>query len=583
MDSVSEIKTRLPIEQLVGRYVQLQKKGRNFVGLCPFHSDSRPSFLVSPDKGICYCFPCQKGGDIFSFYQLIENVDFIGALKGLAEITGITLPDAPTETVTKDEKERARECLTASQAFFAKTLNAHPATLEYLKKRGVSVEETADFGLGLAPDSYTATYEQLLKAGFSRTEILAAGMGIQNDLKDGRVHDRFRNRLMFPLHDHQGRIIGFGGRTMVNDDAKYLNTPDSPLYRKSSVLFGLHRALKHMREKKRAILVEGYFDVLACHRVGMTEAVATCGTALTEDHVKILKRSVETVVLCLDSDFAGIQAADRGFILCSSEGLRVEGIRLSEKDPADAVLESAEQFRTTLETGARPYLDLVLNDIRNTDISVPALRQSALQRLLPLLQSIASATERTHAIRQSATALGTTETALVDDLRRFEKGNSFTPKRATESSQHTASLYSSAELTLGLMLVYPRHLDLLASMLAPEDAFAAALHTALTAVSSDHTITVDSLMLSDEDRNRARILQLYCEENGLGGWSESVSIREIQHNIKMANHEQVHRKQKRITGMLLEARKTGNNEERQKLEDEYQQLLMLGRPSASSG
>jgi DNA primase len=577
MDSVSEIKARLPIEQLVGRYIQLQKKGRNFVGLCPFHNDSKPSFLVSPDKGICYCFPCQKGGDIFSFYQLIENTDFIGALKGLADLAGIVLPDAPKETVTKDEKERARECLESAQVFFANTLKSHPATVGYLKKRGVTEAESADFGLGLAPDSFTATYEHLLKAGFSRTEILAAGLGIQNDLKDGRVHDRFRNRLMFPIHDHQGRLIGFGGRTMGNDDAKYLNTPDSPLYRKSSVLFGLHRAQKPMREKKRVVIVEGYFDVLACHRVGVTEAVATCGTALTEDHVRMLKRSVETVLLCLDSDFAGIQAADRGFALCSAEGLRVEGIRLSEKDPADAVLESADQLKTTLETGARPYLELILDDVRKTDLSVPALRQSALQRLLPLLQSVASATERTHAVRQSAAALGTTETALIDDLRNFNKSNVIGQKRVDSSSSSTVSLFSSAEMTLGLFLLYPRHLNILSEMLTPEEPFAAALHSALAAVTPDAALTVDGLALSDENRNRARILQLYCEENGLGGWNEAVSLREIRLNCRTANHEQLLRKQKRVTTMLLEARKKGDEDARKTLEEEYHQLLLLGR------
>lgn len=578
MDSVSEIKARLSIEQLVGEYVQLQKKGRNFVGLCPFHSDSRPSFLVSPDKGICYCFPCQKGGDIFSFYQLVENVDFRQALHDLAEKAGVTIEDMPKETVTKDEKERARECLAAAEAFYMRTLNDHKPTVEYLTKRGVSADEAKEFGLGLAPDSYTATYDHLLKTGFSRTEIIAAGMGIQSDLHEGRVHDRFRNRLMFPIQDHQGKIIGFGGRTMVNDDAKYLNTPDSPLYRKSAVLYGLHRALKPMREKKRVVLVEGYFDVLACHRVGVHETVATCGTALTEDHVKILKRSVDAVVMCLDSDAPGIAAADRGFMLCSSEGLRVEGIRLAEKDPADAVLESADQLRTTLETGARPYLEIVLDDIRKTDISVPVLRQSALERLLPLIQSILSSTERSHAIRQAASALGTTETAFIDDLRRFERTNTIHSKKV-EIGANPASLYSSAELTLALFIMYPRHLDMLSEMLMPEDPFAVALYNALKASNAGAALTLDSLDISEEDRNKARILLLYCEENGLANWGESVSVREISHNCKTANHELLLKKQKMITARLLEARKTGNHEDQKKLEAEYLQILQMGKMS----
>lgn len=575
MDSVQEIKARLSIEQLVGQYCQLTKKGRNFVALCPFHHDTKPSFLVSPDKGICYCFPCQKGGDIFSFYQLIEGVDFKQAIKDLAEKAGVVLPDAPVDIMKKDEKERAREALAAAEAFYARQLQSSESTLAYLKDRGVTAEEIAHFGIGFAPDSFTETYEHLLKAGFSRKELMAAGVGVQKDLNDEKIYDRFRNRLMFPIHDNQGRIIGFGGRTMGTDNAKYLNVGDGPLYHKSSVLFGFHHALKTMREKNRVVLVEGYFDVVACHRVGVTEAVATCGTALTEEHVKLLKRYVETVVLCLDQDKAGRDAAERAFMLCSKEGLQVEGVVLGQKDPADAAIHSPENLLSMLTEHSRPYLETVYADIRASDLSSAPVRHAALQRLLPLLQALSSASERAHAVRESAAALGIPETAMLDDLRSFDSKTPSLPKQVATQPVHTANVYSGAELTLGLFLIYPRTLALLDELIEPEEPFPRALYQALKQAGGRTDVTIDQLELSDDHRKQAGILMLYCEENGFTEWNDAISTREVRRNCKNANRDYLHKKQKEITKKLVEARTAGRKEEEQDLAAQYQQLLAL--------
>lgn len=578
MDSVLEIKSRLSIDQLVGRYIQLQKKGRNFVGLCPFHQDSHPSFLVSPDKGICYCFPCQKGGDIFSFYQQIEGVDFKQALKDLADMAGVTLPDVPVDVIKKDEKERARDCLSAAESFFAKTLQASDKTKQYLADRGVSNEESVEFGLGVAPDSFTATYEYLLKAGFSRKEIQNAGLGVQKDLNEEKIYDRFRNRLMFPIHDGQGRIIGFGGRTLGDDDAKYVNNSDSPLYHKSSVLYGLHRAMKSMREKNRVVLVEGYFDVLACHRVGITEAVAACGTALTEEHVKLLKRYVERVVLCLDQDRAGRDAAERAFKICSKEGLQVEGVILNQKDPADVAVSHPDTLRIMLTEHVRPYLDLVFAEVRSSNLSIPSVRHEALDRILGLLESLSSSTERAHIVRQAASALGITETTLIDDLQKFEKQQpTIIAKTAPAHLKSTVTAYSSAELTLGLFLLYPRNSSLLQEMIPPEEVFPRAIYDALKKAGDSTTYTLDTLELSDEDRKKAGILMLYCEDSKFSEWNDAVATLEIRRNCRNANREMLHRKQKDVTQKLLEAQKMGRKEEITELTSAYQELLQLSK------
>lgn len=581
MDAVSEIKARLSIDQLVGQYVQLQKKGRNFVGLCPFHHDTRPSFLVSPDKGICYCFPCQKGGDIFSFYQQVEGVDFKQALKDLADKAGIVLPDQPVDIVNKDEKEKLRDCLTEAMSFYAKQLKASEPTKEYLRKRGINDQEMTALNLGFAPDSFSATYDHLLKAGYSRKEIQTAGLAVQKDIRDEKIYDRFRNRLMFPIHDSQGRIAGFGGRTLGNDDAKYLNSSDSPLYHKSSVLFGLDRALKPMRESKRVVLVEGYFDALACWRIGVHDAVATCGTALTEEHARLLKRHVDRIVLCLDQDAAGRAAAERAFCIAAREGIQVDGVVLADKDPADAVLTDAEGLKTILTTGTRPFLDIVLDSIQKTDLTSPAVRSAALERLMPLLNAVPSATERTFMIRSAAAALATSETALTDDLQGFRQKQLQPRSQANPDTSSTADLFSSLELALGLFLLYPKNAVLLSELIAPETGFASALYTAMKKnADASASIELAALPLDDDTRHKASVLMLYCEENGFHEWNEAVSIRETRRNCQHANRELIHRKQQEITKRLLEARKSGNADDEKLLAVEYLEVLKLSKLAA---
>lgn len=580
MDSVAEIKARLPIEDLVRSYTQLTKKGKNYVGLCPFHNDTHPSFLVSPDKGICYCFPCQKGGDIFTFYQQIEHVDFPQALRDLAERVGVTLPDAPKGGPTKDEKERLRDCLEAAGAHYKKLLVHSPAK-EYLANRGVTPQEIETFELGVSPVGFTDTYDYLLKAGYSRKEIVLSGLAIQKDLQDQRPYDRFRNRLMFPIHDGQGRIIGFGGRTLDDPSAssgqaaKYLNGAESPLYRKSTVLYGLHHALQSMRDTKRVIVVEGYFDVLACHRVGMTNAVATCGTALTEEHAKLLKRYVETVVLCLDSDKAGQAAAERAFPILSKNDLIVEAVTLGQKDPADASQESPDMLRELLSE-SRPYLQLVVDGLRVSDLSSPAARRAALAQLLPLLDAIPSATERALWIERSAMALSTTVTALQEDLKAFA-AHAHSKAAHAESAPvvGTSNPYSAAELTLGLLLLYPTQRAYVEELIAPEEGFGAALHAAMKTTPAGQD--VDLSALEPDVQERARILLLYCEENGFAGWSDSVAAREIRRNCQNANRDVLRKKLQDITREMMAARKSGKIADEELLRTQYQQVLKLAR------
>ncbi|MDO8469080.1 MAG: DNA primase [Candidatus Peribacter sp.] len=576
MDEVSEIKARLPIEQLVAQYCQLKKKGRTFVALCPFHNDSHPSLQVSPDKGIAYCFACRKGGDIFKFYEEIEKVDFKQALKDLAEKTGVKLEERLEKvSLPKDEKERLRSCLEAAQAFFVEQLKKTPRAQEYIQRRKVPQEQITFFGLGYAPDSFSLTYEHLLKQGFSRSEIVAAGLGVQKDLNDGRIYDRFRNRLMFPIFDHQGNLVAFGGRAVGEEDAKYVNSAEGPLYNKSAVLYGLNWAREAVRERKAVVLVEGYFDLLACHKVGCTHAVAVSGTALTEQHVKLLKRSADTAILCLDQDRAGRDASERAFMLLAHEGFQVQAVTIDAKDPDEAALAKPEVLRQILLDGGVPYLDFVLEDLKKGDTASVQGKRALLQRLMPLLDALVSSVEQGHYIARIAAAIGSTETAVRDDLKRLPQ---FSPPVSGAAGDESAKSdqFSPIEIALGLFLVYPEHRVLLPELIEPEEGFANVLYQALKAAPAGK-IDVTTLPLTTEQRERTAILQLFCEMHGFQDWSDSLATREIRKNCQRANHITLRLKQLQIAQRLKEAHAEGHAVEEAQLSTQYQQVLKLAK------
>jgi len=567
MDTTSEIKARLPIEELVGQYCQIQKKGRNFVALCPFHNDTHPSFLISPDKGIAYCFACQTGGDIFSFYQAIEGMEFKQALRDLAEKAGGEIREQKfTAGPKKDEKDRMRECLEDALAFYQSALKENEKAQTYLKERHLSPELIETFEIGFAPDSFDVTYTQLLKDGFSRSEILGAGLGIQKELQQEKIYDRFRNRIVFPIRNHQGHLIGFGGRTLGTDDAKYINSPDGPLYNKSVALFGLSLAKEAIREKKSVILVEGYFDTAACHRIGIRNVVAVSGTALTVQHVQVLKRYAEKILLCMDQDIAGQQAAERAFLLCKAQDLDVRSLILpTGKDPDECASLEPEKMKTICEEGGVAYLDSVYAELREKKPE----KRAILQKLLPLLHSIPSAVEKEDAMTKAAELLGTTVTALADDLKREHQ---VLDARNKEKKSAIQTPFGSFDLLFGLLLTYPVHLPLIEKLLEPEDKKTKELYKAL----KPHAEKKEKALaeLEGEEQEHASVLQLYCEEH-FGTWSESTAEREIKKLCQKVNRSLLLGKQKMLIEDIREARAAGKKVEEEQLLTKYQQVLKL--------
>jgi DNA primase len=321
--AADEIKQRLDIVDVVGDYVALKRSGQNFKGLCPFHAEKTPSFMVSQPKQMFHCFGCGAGGDLFAFVMKHEGLSFPEALELLAKRAGVELkPRSPQE---RGLKEAIKAANAAAQEFFARSLAESEKARGYLKRRGVSEEARGDFALGYAPEGWHALGEHLGRRGFKGEQLVKAGL---NATGAKGPYDVFRGRLMFPIHDLHGDIVAFGGRALdEGQQPKYLNSPDTPVFHKRKMLYGLDKARSSMREAKTAIIAEGYLDVIMCHQHGIRNVVAPLGTALTEDHVKALSAYAENILLVFDGDEAGVSAAKRSLDLILDRDLRsVTGI-----------------------------------------------------------------------------------------------------------------------------------------------------------------------------------------------------------------------------------------------------------------
>ncbi len=355
-DWVSKIQQSCDIVDVVSEHVRLDRKGREFVGLCPFHEDHKPSMYVSPEKQIFKCFACGAGGDVIKFIQLRENLDFRGAVSRLAERAGIELENFSSSKPKPQQGEFEPADIARVNDWAMRVWQANltdeqtgKAAREYVTNRGINDESGVKFGLGLALDSYEGLLNKARAKKIPDKLLIDAGLAGQNET--GRVYDRFRNRLIFPIVDVTNRVIGFGGRTLGDDSAKYLNSPATMLFDKSNSVYALNLARHEIVKSGTAVVVEGYTDVMMCHQFGVTNVVATLGTSFTAGHARILRRYARQIVLIFDSDIAGNEAANRAMDVCLTEGIDIRlGFVPSGKDPCDYLLESgADAFRGVVE------------------------------------------------------------------------------------------------------------------------------------------------------------------------------------------------------------------------------------------
>ncbi len=394
---IDELVARNPIEDVVGQYVSLRRAGANMFGLCPFHGEKTASFSVAPDKGIYYCFGCHKGGGVINFQMEIEGLSYPDAVRALAKRAGLEVPDDEQYQSRYRQQERLWALHKEAARFFHAKLYEPKgaAALQYALNRGMTKATLINFGIGYAPDSWTDLVDALRKKGYTDEELKESGL-VTISRKDGRLFDRFRDRLMFPIIDVRGNVIGFGGRIMKNDPnaAKYLNSPETLIFNKRKNLFGLNISKKS--KLGYLILVEGYMDAIALHQYGFDCAVASLGTSLTEEHAVLLSRYTEQVVLIYDGDEAGQRAAQRAIPMLEKAGLQVKVLRMKDAKDPDEFLKKfgADKFKVLLEESSN-RVEYQLDAIRRKfDLGEDEQRVKFIQEAAELICTLNSAVQR---------------------------------------------------------------------------------------------------------------------------------------------------------------------------------------------
>lgn len=417
------VKQQADIVRVIGEYVRLRKTGANFSGLCPFHQEKTPSFAVHPVKQIYHCFGCGVGGDVFQFVMELEKSSFPEAVRTVAEKCGIPIP-RPRERSPEERRENQQRTALIdlhreAAAFFARSL--HESTegkvaLAYLEDRGLDRDALLHFGLGFAPSGGDALLRRLKPKG---PEKLLEASGLFSRDQSGRLYDRFRRRIMFPISNESGKVVAFGGRSMGDDMPKYLNSPETPIYSKSNVLYHLDRAKESLRQSDFAILVEGYMDAIAVARAGFLNVVASCGTSLAEPQIKLLSRFTHRVVVNYDPDAAGQTATDRSIGLLLEREFDVRVLRLpGGADPDKFLTEQGADVYRKLLAQAPPYLDYLIGRARQMDRTTAEGKVAALNFLMPYVQKLPNRLIRSEWATRIASELNVDEPVLREALRR---------------------------------------------------------------------------------------------------------------------------------------------------------------------
>ncbi len=479
MSVVDDVKQKIDIVDVIGQYATLKKAGRNFKALCPFHNEKTPSFIVFPDQGTWHCFgACNTGGDVFSFLMKRENIDFGEALRRLAQRAGVELiREGPGEDT---ERKRLREILATAAAHYHYLLKNNPAAQgarEYIAKRFIQPETTEMFELGFALNDWHATESYLVGKGYSIRELESAGLGIAGE--HGSHYDRFRGRLMFPIRNRSGEVIGFGARTLTGEEPKYLNSPQTALFDKSGTLYGLDLAKDAIRQQNLAIIVEGYMDVIGAHQGGFKNVVASLGTALTEKQLGLLKRLTNRYALALDPDAAGEEATKRGLevargaldrkmvpvpmgagLIGFEERLEAELLVIpmpQGKDPDELIHDEPEKW-AELTAHPEPLVDFYFRVLtQDLDLKTARDKSVAVKRLVPIVREIGDSVQRTHYTQQLARLVQVPEQTIAQEVVQRKRPTRTQTKPVAESpALHTASKLE--EYCLALALHTPEHL-----------------------------------------------------------------------------------------------------------------------------
>lgn len=594
MTDTQAIKDRLDIVQIIGEYVQLKKAGINWKANCPFHNEKSPSFMVQPEKQFWHCFGCGKGGDVFSFVQEMEGLDFSEALKILAQRAGVKL-DTYASEVNKSQKNRIIEINNKAAHFFHHFLLEIAASVgarDYLKRRELSPETIADWQVGFIPDQWDLLTKYLLNKGNSIDDLVASGLVIKKD--GGGFYDRFRGRIMFPIWDAHGNVVGFTGRVLVETEksgGKYVNTPQTLVYDKSRVLYGLNKAKIEIKAKDFVVLVEGQMDVIACHQAGMKNVVASSGTALTFEQIKLLKRYSNNIAIAFDADAAGQNAAKRGIDLALEQGMGIKIIQIppgAGKD-ADECLKKDKAVWFKAVADAKEIMDWYFSaNFLGVDKNDPKEKQKVANSLLAEIIRIPYAVEREHWLNKLAEEIKVDRATLVTEMRRISaisvpKNNTNLTKVAnTEgvkikegSWDKKGKIHALSESFFALLLKFPKIVSEYMPNLRAEFFVGTPMLGLYESLKKHYngSVNIEAFKqdLTPEERSAIDILVLKIDKD-YGSFDADMAIKELA-NLFMAIKGEWHKERRQVLyDSLKEAEKNKNSEEVQKILKEIVEL-----------
>jgi DNA primase len=591
--TIQDIRNRVDTVGLIGRYVELKRAGRNWKGLCPFHGEKTPSFNVNPDRQIFHCFGCHEGGDVIGFLMKHDGLSFPEAVRNLASECGIEIEESAGDRRERGVSERIFEANGHAQQLYLESLAGEEGQMarDYLKGRGFDGPAIERFGIGYAPDSWDAVARLLEKKEIPAQIGEQAGLLAKRDRQPG-YYDRLRGRVTFPIHDVRGRVVGFGGRALAEgQEPKYLNTPETAVFRKRETFYGFPDALAELRSAGRAIVCEGYFDRIALARADLGEALATCGTALTAEHAQQLERRTKEVVLLFDGDSAGRQAMERSLEVLLPPGLRVRAAALPTGEDPDSFLErhGPDALRELVDK-SRDALEQVMQWAVDTGCATPAQKADVVNRIVPILALVSDPVERVEFARRLANYTATDEPAVQASVRAAARGGSapvvetsqVSPRKASREESH---LHEFAVLLFrhpGLAVDYNR--PALESLL-PEGSWKAVIGSLLDAASTktlDASGAADLFALEerlDED-SRSRLRAVAVDDELFRG--EIPPDRAAREIVQSLEKRRVDALQKELTRRMgdPEADQDAILNEKKKLKKEGLSLLRVDAGSS---
>ncbi len=579
MTSAEQIKEKIDIVDFIRSYITLLPAGKNFKANCPFHKEKTPSFIVSPERQTWHCFgACSEGGDVFKFLMKYENLEFHEALKILAEKTGIEL----RRVGFQEQKQFGvlYEINESAKDFFKKELYKNQKALNYLKERGLKKEIIEEFELGLALGGYDNLTVYLIKSGCDVKDIERAGLNFKTD-RGGYV-DRFRNRIMFPIYNHFGKTIGFSGRILpefnTGETGKYINSPETSIFNKSKVLYGFHKTKNFIRELKSAVLVEGQMDFLMMYQDGVKNAAATSGTALTPDHLKVLRRQTDSLVFCFDNDEAGLKAAERSIDLAHNEDFNVKALVIDKyKDPAEAVLKEPDLMKKLIGE-AKQAMEFYFQKYKLTDNKRPIADngigelKNNLRIVLGKIKNLTSAVEKFHWLKKLSEIVGVKEEVLADEMARIK---SVDERRFVSAAQFKSINLSVSQPLSRRELISRRILALISTRENLRTAFAGHFDY----LPEDYLKIAESLINKTklEDKRLADLSFQISLKSSLDAENENPEkiINEFNDLLRRLKDEYLKEKKEKLAREIKIAEAEGNNEKVASILSEFDEISKL--------